>query len=74
MPGKFVIKRAKDKEFFFNLLAPNGEVILTSETYSSKTGAMKGIAAVQTNAAEPDRYDGTLIGRIPCDVNLRKLR
>jgi len=57
MPGKFEIKRAKDNEFYFNLLAPNGEIILTSEMYRSKTGAKKGIAAVQTNAAEPDRYD-----------------
>ena len=57
MPGKFEIKRAKDNEFYFNLLAPNGEIILTSEMYRSKTGAKNGIAAVQTNAAEPDRYD-----------------
>ena len=31
MPGKFEIKRAKDNEFYFNLLAPNGEIILTSD-------------------------------------------
>ena len=33
------------------------EVILTSEMYRSKTGTKKGIAAVQTNAADRDRYD-----------------
>ena len=57
MPGKFEIKRAKDKEYYFNLLAHNGEVILTSEMYRSKTGAKKGVAAVQANAADPSRYD-----------------
>lgn len=57
MPGRFEIKRAKDNEFFFNLLAPNGEVILTSEMYTSKTGAKKGVAAVQANAGDPDRFD-----------------
>jgi len=57
MPGKFEIKRAKDKEYFFNLLAHNGEVILTSEMYISKTGAKKGIVAVQTNAPESNCYD-----------------
>ncbi len=57
MPGRFEIKRAKDKEYFFNLLAHNGEVILTSEMYKSKTGAKNGVAAVQANAGDPDRYD-----------------
>ena len=57
MAGKFVIKRAKNKEYFFNLLAHNGEVILTSEMYRTKTGAKRGIAAVQTNAPESNRYD-----------------
>ncbi len=57
MPGTFEIKRAKNKEYFFNLLAHNGEVILTSEMYRTKTGAKRGIAAVQTNAPESNRYD-----------------
>ena len=57
MPGRFEIKRAKYKEFYFNLLAPNGEIILTSEMYRSRTGAKKGVAAVQANAGDPDRFD-----------------
>lgn len=57
MPARFEIKRAKDKEYFFNLVAPNGEVILTSEMYKGKTGARKGVAAVQTNAADPITID-----------------
>lgn len=57
MPGKFEIKRAKDKEYFFNLLAHNGEVILTSEMYTSKAGAKNGAKAVQSNAGVADRYE-----------------
>ena len=38
-------------------MAPNGEIILTSEMYRSKTGAKKGVAAVQANAGDPDRFD-----------------
>ena len=29
--GKFVIKQAKDGQFFFSLKATNGQVILSSE-------------------------------------------
>jgi len=36
MAGKFEIKRAKDGQFYFNLKAHNGEIILTSETYTTK--------------------------------------
>ena len=35
MPGKFVLKTAKDGQFYFNLKATNGETILTSEMYKS---------------------------------------
>lgn len=31
MAGKFVIDKAKDGQFYFNLIASNGQVILTSE-------------------------------------------
>lgn len=57
MPAKFELKKAKDGSFFFNLLAANGEVVLTSQMYASKASAKKGIASVQKNAAEADRFD-----------------
>jgi uncharacterized protein YegP (UPF0339 family) len=34
--GKFVISKRKNGEYQFNLLAGNGQVILTSEGYASK--------------------------------------
>ena len=47
--GKFVIKEAKTG-FIFNLKAGNGEVIATSEVYSSMDACKSGIASVQKNA------------------------
>jgi uncharacterized protein YegP (UPF0339 family) len=42
MAGKFEIKRAKDGQFYFNLKARNGEIILISETYTTKANAHMG--------------------------------
>lgn len=57
MPGKFEIKTAKNGEFYFNLKAGNGEIILTSETYKAKASAKNGIASVKKNAAEAGRFE-----------------
>ncbi len=50
MAGTFVVQKAKNGQFFFNLKAENNETILTSETYTSKAGALKGIKSVKANA------------------------
>ena len=47
--GKFVIKETKTG-VKFDLKASNGEVIATSEVYSSEDACKKGIASVQKNA------------------------
>ena len=47
--GKFVIKETKTG-FVFNLKAGNGEVIATSEVYSSLSSCKNGIASVKKNA------------------------
>ena len=57
MPAKFQLKKAKNGKVYFNLLATNGEVILTSQMYASKPNAKKGIASVQTNAATPGQFE-----------------
>ncbi|MBP3710617.1 MAG: DUF1508 domain-containing protein [Treponema sp.] len=46
--SKFIIKNAKNG-VMFNLVASNGEVIATSEVYTTKTACKKGIASVQKN-------------------------
>ena len=46
--GKFVIKETKSG-FRFNLKAGNGEIIASSETYSSESACENGVASVKTN-------------------------
>ena len=57
MAGSYELKVAKNGEFFFNLLAGNGQGILKSEMYRSKAAALNGIASVQTNCGDDDRYE-----------------
>ncbi|HQR06326.1 MAG TPA: YegP family protein [Gemmatales bacterium] len=57
MAAQFEIKKSKNGQFYFNLKAGNGEVVLTSEQYTSKAGAKNGIASVQNNADDASRYE-----------------
>ncbi len=57
MAGKFELKLAKNGDFYFNLLAGNGQIILTSEMYKSKAGAENGIESVKKNAEDDARYE-----------------
>lgn len=47
----------KSGEFYFRLKAKNGQIILSSEGYSAKAGAMNGIESVKKNAGLDERYD-----------------
>ena len=57
MAASFEIKQAKNKQFYFNLKAANGEVILTSETYKTRGGAKNGIESVKTNGPDCLNYE-----------------
>ena len=59
MPGKFVIKKGTTGKFRFNLLSRNGQVVATSEAYSSKTAAMGGIRSVRNLATDATVEDQT---------------
>jgi hypothetical protein len=50
MAGKFEVFTDKSDEFRFRLVAPNGEIIVASQGYKSKEGAMDGIKSVVANA------------------------
>lgn len=50
MAAKFVVKKTSNGQFRFNLKAGNGEVIATSESYTTKAAALKGIESVKSNA------------------------
>lgn len=54
---KFELYTDKGGQFRFRLRARNGQVILSSEGYKSKSGCQNGIASVKTNAASDERYN-----------------
>ena len=54
---KFEIKKRANGEFMFNLKAGNGEIILTSEGYTSKQGCKNGIESVKKHAPDDNNYE-----------------
>lgn len=59
--GKFVI-RTVNTGFMFNLKAGNGEIIATSEVYTTESACRKGIASVIKNAPVAALEDQTVEG------------
>lgn len=59
--GKFVLKQTKTG-YMFNLKASNGEVIATSEVYTTIAACKNGIASVQANAPKAGVEDQTVEG------------
>ena len=55
--GKFEITKRKNGEFQFNLKASNGQVILTSEGYTTKSAAHNGVESVKKNATDDSKYE-----------------
>ncbi len=60
--GKFVIKTTPSGAFRFNLVAANGQVIATSENYSSLASCKNGIESVIKNAPIAYYEDQTVEG------------
>ena len=59
--GKFVVKETATG-IKFDLKAGNGEVIATSEVYTSKSACMNGIASVKKNCVVAEIEDQTVDG------------
>jgi uncharacterized protein YegP (UPF0339 family) len=59
MAAKFVLKKGSTGKFRFNLVATNGQVIATSETYESKASAISGIESVKRSASDAEIDDQT---------------
>jgi len=57
MAGKFEVFRDKAGEHRFRLKAGNGEVILTSEGYSERSGCANGIESVRRNSTDAGRFE-----------------
>ena len=57
MAGKFELKTSANGKFHFNLKAGNGQIILSSEMYETRSAAENGIESVKKNAADDARYE-----------------
>ena len=57
MAGWFELSKSKNDQFRFVLKAGNAETILVSELYTTKAAAQNGIASVQSNSPQDERYE-----------------
>ena len=55
--GKFVITKRSNSEYQFNLQAVNGEVILTSEGYTTISSCRNGIESAREHAKQDSNYN-----------------
>ena len=53
----YTLKVGENNEFYFNLKAPNHKIILQSEGYEKKGGALNGIESVQENCIDPKMFE-----------------
>jgi len=58
---KFQIFEGKDQQFYFHLRARNGEIILASEGYTTKSACKNGIEAIKEVAKEAPVEDLTIV-------------
>jgi DNA-binding protein HU-beta len=61
VPAKFTLSKEKSGKFKFSLLAPNGQVIATSQDYSTKASALNGVASLRKNAPAATLDDQTVV-------------
>ncbi|HOP41977.1 MAG TPA: YegP family protein [Flavobacteriales bacterium] len=69
--GKFIVKTDKAGEYRFNLVAGNGQVILSSEGYVQKASCMNGIESVRKHAGDDGRYERTIAANGKHHFNLK---
>lgn len=69
--GKFAVKTGNDGQFYFNLKADNGQIILSSEGYTTKVARDNGIESVKKNAVDDSRFDKQTSGNGKFYFNLK---
>ncbi len=57
MAGKFELKTSANGKFHFNLKAGNGQIILSSEMYETRSAAENGIESVKKNGGDDTRFE-----------------
>lgn len=55
--GKFIISKRANGDFQFNLKAANGQIILSSQGYSSKPSCENGIESVRKNSQDDSKFE-----------------
>ena len=56
VPGRFELFRAADRQYYFTFESGQGEILLYSEGYEGRTGALNGILSVLDNGDATARY------------------
>lgn len=56
-PGKLALWKSNDGQWRFHVVSGNGRTLLTSEGYTSRTGALNGVLSVLDNGVDPARYE-----------------
>ncbi len=54
---EFQVTKGKDDKFYFNLTAANGQVILSSQGYTTKEGCNTGMLSVKKNSANKKNFE-----------------
>jgi uncharacterized protein YegP (UPF0339 family) len=54
---KFEIRRASGGQYYWRIVASNGQVLATSETYYNKTDARAAAESVRSHAASASIHD-----------------
>ncbi|NLZ55628.1 MAG: YegP family protein [Clostridiaceae bacterium] len=60
--GKYVVKKTASGGYMFNLKANNGEIIATSEDYTTLDNCLQGCEAVRSAAPQAEVEDQTVEG------------
>jgi uncharacterized protein len=56
---RFVVKKTSNGQFRFNLVASNGQVVATSETYTRKQSTLETIESIKKNVSAATIDDET---------------
>ena len=55
-PGKVDLAQSADGQWRFKVISGNGRTLLSSEAYTSRTGALNGVLSVLDNGVDPAMY------------------
>ena len=71
IPGKVDLWQSTDGQFRFHVVSGNGRTLMTSEAYTSRTGALNGVLSVLDNGVDPAQYQGNQTDSGKYDLHLR---